>query len=97
MLEFRFLVSLTVQRKVPLKNGDIKQAFVQATLPPDENYVLRPSSNYKRTPASTYWLIKRTLYGLKRFLKHWFIKSTNFLQKCSLEPTQKNLSVSGNN
>ena len=27
ILEFHFLVSLAVQHKVPLKNGDIKQVF----------------------------------------------------------------------
>ena len=36
MLELRFLVSLAVQRKVPLNNEDSKQAFVQETLPLDE-------------------------------------------------------------
>ena len=70
MLELHLLVSLAVQHKVPLKNGDIKQAFVKATLPPDEKYVLLRPPNCNRTPAITYWLLKRTLYGLKVTPKH---------------------------
>ena len=34
ILDFRFLVSLAIQHKVPLTNGDIEEEFVQATLPP---------------------------------------------------------------
>jgi len=73
-------VSLAVQHKVPLKNGDIQQAFAQATLPPDEKYFLRPPAKYPRTPAKIYWLPEQTLYGLKITPKHWFTKATNFLR-----------------
>ena len=36
MVELRFLVSLAVHHRRPLRSVDIKQAFCQATLPPDE-------------------------------------------------------------
>ena len=40
LLELRFITALSVRNKCTLKNGDVKQAFVQATLPPDKQYVL---------------------------------------------------------
>ena len=80
LLELRFLTALAVKNKRTLKNGDVKQAFVQATLPPDEKYILRPPAGCPRTPPKTYWLLKRTLYGLKRSPKHWFDRATNLLQ-----------------
>eukprot|EP00957_Ditylum_brightwellii_P163826 12471797-Ditylum_brightwellii.AAC.1 len=40
MLELRVLVSLAIHNKRPLKSGDMKQAFVKATLPESEQYVI---------------------------------------------------------
>eukprot|EP00957_Ditylum_brightwellii_P188703 14364646-Ditylum_brightwellii.AAC.1 len=40
MLELRVLVSLDIHCKQPLKSGDVKQAFVKATLPESEQYVI---------------------------------------------------------
>ena len=42
LVKLRFLTALAVKNKRNIKNGDVKQAFVQATLPPDKQYVLRP-------------------------------------------------------
>jgi len=41
-LELRLLTSLAVFHQKVLKNCDIKQAFIQSSLPPDEEYFLRP-------------------------------------------------------
>ena len=90
MLELRLLTSLAVHHKRTLKNGDIKQAFVQAVLPDDEKYVLRPPPGCPNTPKNTYWLLKRTLYGLKRSPKHWFEKATKMMAECGLTPTLHN-------
>eukprot|EP00957_Ditylum_brightwellii_P156039 11876673-Ditylum_brightwellii.AAC.1 len=40
MLEFHVLVSLATHHKCPLKSGDVKQAFVKATLPETEQYII---------------------------------------------------------
>ena len=90
MVELRLLTSLAVHHKRTLKNGDIKQAFVQAVLPDHEQYVLRPPPGCPNTPKDTYWLLKRTLYGLKRSPRHWFIKATQLLADCGLYPTPNN-------
>ena len=60
MVELRFLVSLAIHHRRPLRSGDVKQAFVQATLPDDEQYVLRPPTGCPNTPKNTYWLLKHT-------------------------------------
>ena len=88
--ELRLLTSLAIHHKRPLLSGDIKQAFCQSTLPPSEKYVLRPPPGCPRTPPNTYWLLKRTLYGLKRSPRHWFNKATHLLKKCNLHPTPNN-------
>jgi hypothetical protein len=41
-LELRLLTSLAVYHKRVLKNCDVKQAFVQSTLPDNEIYFLKP-------------------------------------------------------
>jgi hypothetical protein len=41
-LELYLLTSLAVFHKTPLKNCDVKQAFVQSTLPATEEYYVRP-------------------------------------------------------
>ena len=90
MMDVRVLTSLAVYFKRKLKNGDIKQAFVQAILPDHEKYVLKPPPGCPRTPPNTYWLLKRTLYGLKRSPRHWFEKATLLLAQCDLHPTLNN-------
>ena len=65
-LELRHLTSLAISQKLYLKNCDIKQAFVQSSLPDDEHYFVRPPKNCPRSTPGTYWHLLRSLYGLKR-------------------------------
>ena len=85
LVELRFLTALAVKNKRTLKNGDVKQAFVQARLPLKEQYLLRPPAGCPKTPPKTYWLLKRTLYGLKRSPRHWFDRATKLLQSVGLQ------------
>ena len=82
-LELRIMASLAIYHKRVLN-------FVQATLPSHEKYVLRPPPGCPRTPPNTYWLLQRTLYGLKRSPRHWFQKCTNILAECNMYPTANN-------
>ena len=84
LLELRLITAIAVRHKRILKSGDVKQAFVQATLPPEENYVLKPPPGCYLTPPNTYWLLKRTLYGLKRSPRHWYEKAVQILTKLGL-------------
>lgn len=88
--ELCLLTSLAIHHKRPLKSGDIKQAFVQSTLPPSEKYALNPPPGCPQTPSNTYWLLKITLYGLKCSPHHWFQKATTILKQCNLHPTPHN-------
>ena len=72
----------------PLKSGDVKQAFVQATLPPEENYVLKPPPGCYLTSPNTHWLLKRTLYGLKRSPRHWYDRAAEQLNKIGLKQSK---------
>ena len=84
LMELRLLTALAVKFKRTLKNGDVKQAFCQAVLPPDENYVLKPPPGCPLTPPNTYWLLKRTLYGLRRSPRHWYEKAKEILESIGL-------------
>ena len=51
-----------------------------------KQYVLRPPAGCPNTPLRTYWLLKRTLCGLKRSPKHCFDRATNLLTSIGLRP-----------
>ena len=88
LIELRLLTSIAIHHRRILKSGDFKQAFCQATLPPNEMYVLRPPPGCPFTPPNSYWLLKRTLYGLKRSPRHWFDRATQLLGEIGLKPLQ---------
>jgi hypothetical protein len=71
-LELRLLTSLAAHHKRVLKNCDVKQAFVQSSLPDDEIYFLRPPVGCPRSRPNEYWRLIRSLYGLRRAPKLWF-------------------------
>ncbi len=62
-LELRLLTSIAVFHKRVLKNCDVKQAFIQSSLPPDEEYFLRPPPGCPRSKLGQYWHLLRSLYG----------------------------------
>jgi len=68
-----------------VKNCDIKQAFVQSILPPDETYFVRPPIGCPKSPPGTYWKLIRSLYGLRRAPKLWFDKLSSHLKSMSLK------------
>jgi hypothetical protein len=84
-LELRLLTSLAVYHKRILKNCDVKQAFVQSSLPCDEDYFVRPPVGCPKSPPGTYWKLIRSLYGLKRAPKLWFEKLSSHLTAMGLK------------
>ena len=70
-IETRLLTALAIRAKRVFKSGDVKQAFVQATLSENEDYILHPPPGCPFTPPKSYWLLKRSLYGLKRSPRIW--------------------------
>mmetsp|Transcript_12968 Transcript_12968/g.18518 ORF Transcript_12968/g.18518 Transcript_12968/m.18518 type:complete len:610 (-) Transcript_12968:168-1997(-) len=84
MLELRFILALAASKKCIPKSGDIAQAFVQAVLPPQERYALRPPPGCPYSPPNSYWILKRTLYGLKRSPSHFYNLAATKLQEIGL-------------
>ena len=64
-LEFRSLIASAVRLQRSPKSGDFQNAFCQSTLPPDEQYIIRPPHNCPLTLPRTYLRLLKTLYGLK--------------------------------
>jgi len=83
-LELRLLTSLAVYDKCTLKNCNVKQAFVQSSLPPTEEYFVRPPVGCPRSPPGSYWHLIRSLYGLHRAPKLWFEKLSMHLKSMGL-------------
>ena len=83
----RFLTSMAVASRRPLRQGDCKNAFCQGILPPDEVTIVRPPSGDPDAAPDEYWLLKRTLYGLRRSPRHWFDKISAILRSIGLRPS----------
>jgi hypothetical protein len=82
----RFLVSLAVQHRRGLKQGDCKNAFCQGILPPEEVTIVRPPSGDPDAGKDEYWLLQKTLYGLRRSPRHWYEKIDSILRSLGLIP-----------
>ena len=80
----RFIVSLAVERHRTLRQGDCKNAFCQGILPPDEITIVKPPIGDPDATKDEYWLLKRTLYGLRRSPKHWYDKIRKILNSMGL-------------
>ena len=70
----RLMVSLAVENRRVLKQGDCKNAFCQGDLPADETTIVRPPSGDPDAGEREYWLLLKTLYGLRRSPRHWYEK-----------------------
>ena len=70
----RLLCSDAVGKGRIIKQADFKNAFCQPELPPDEVVVVKPPKACPRSAVDEYWLLQKTLYGLRRSPKHWYDK-----------------------
>ena len=86
MIELRLMTAIAVRHKRVLKSGDVKQAFVQATLPDDEIYVVRPPKRCLHTHPQEFWKLNKPLYGLRRAPRHWYNKFRSILVSLNLQP-----------
>jgi hypothetical protein len=85
----RFLTSMAVNARQPLRQGDCKNAFCQGILPPDETTIVRPPSGDPEAEPGEYWLLKHTLYGLRRSPRHWYDKINAILRSLGLTPSRE--------
>jgi hypothetical protein len=84
-LELHLLTSLAISQRRVLKNCDIKQAFVQSSLPDDEVYYVKPPKGCPHSAPGTYWRLLRSLYGLRRAPKLWYDRLSSFLKSMGLK------------
>ncbi|MFN9979507.1 MAG: reverse transcriptase domain-containing protein, partial [bacterium] len=75
---------MAVSHKTVLKNCDVKQAFVQSSLPDTETYFVKPPVGCPKSSPGTYWKLLRSLYGLRQAPKLWFEKLTAHLKSMGL-------------
>jgi hypothetical protein len=61
------------------KQGDCKNALVQSYLPKDEKIICRPPRGCPLSKPGDLWLLRKTLYGLRRSPYHWYHNIKNIL------------------
>jgi hypothetical protein len=70
----RFLISMAVQHRCPLCQGNCKNAFCQGILPPKEVTIVCSPSGDPNADPQEYLLLLWTLYGLQCSPQHWYDK-----------------------
>jgi hypothetical protein len=70
----RLMVSMAVKWQCTLKQGDCKNAFCQGILPDNKITILNTQIGDPNAEKDKYWLLKCTLYGLRRSPRHWYTK-----------------------
>ncbi len=76
---------MAVQQRLTLKQSDCKNTFCQGILPQDETTIVKPPIGDPDTKKDEYWLLKRTLYGLRRSPKHWYDNIHKILNSLGLK------------
>jgi hypothetical protein len=74
------IVSMAIEQRKVLQQGDCKNAFCQEILSLDEITIVKPPIGDPNAKTDKYWLLKRTLYGLWRSPRHWYNKIKSVLQ-----------------
>ena len=78
----RLIVCLALSRNRLLKQGDCKNAFVQSEL--NEVVVVKPPPYCPYSNPSSYWLLKKSLYGLRRAPRYWVDRISSVLRRLKL-------------
>ena len=86
-LELRLLLSIAANLGCIPRQADVSQAFCQAHLPENEKYVCIPPTGCPLTPSNSYWLLRKTLYGLRRSPRHWYELAKKLLLSLGLQNT----------
>jgi hypothetical protein len=86
----RLMVSMATERHTVLKQGDCINAFCQGVLPDNEVTIVKPPIGDPDAKKNEYWLLKRTLYGLRRSPRHWYTKFNTALNAIGLHVNSSN-------
>jgi hypothetical protein len=74
------IVSMGVEWRGLLQQGDCKNAFCQGILPPDKITIVKPPISNQDAKKDKYWPLKCTLYGLHCSPRHWYDNVKKVLQ-----------------
>jgi hypothetical protein len=78
------MTSMAVERGRREKQGDCKNAFVQSYLPKNEKIIVRPPKGCPISKRGDLWLLRKTLYGLRRSPYHWYQNISKILVSMGL-------------
>ena len=70
-----------------LQQGDCKNAFCNATLPYDTVKVIRPPIGDPAFQEDEYWILKKTLHGIRLSPHHWYNMIKGILLNMGLNPS----------
>lgn len=79
------LCSKAVEAKRVLQQGDCKNAFCHAKLPPEELTAVMPPVGNPEHGKGNYWLLNKTLYELRHSPHHWYNMFCAALKDIGLE------------
>ena len=82
----RFLTSLAVDNHCTLKQCNVNNAFCNSDLPDDKVTIVCPLNGDPSDAKNEFWLLKKTLYDLRRSLKHWYKKIDQIFCSMGLQP-----------
>ena len=81
----RMLVAHAVSMGRRVKQCEAKNAFVHSTLPDDEVCVVIPPKGCPYSKPGTYWKLNKTLYGLRRSPRYWYLTFKKALEDIGLK------------
>ena len=80
----RILTAQAVEKRRVLLQVDFKNNFCNATLPNNEITIGKPPYGEPNAKPGELWLLKKTLYGLRRIPQHWYDMVTGILKDMGL-------------
>ena len=81
----RLLTAKAAVEKCILQQGDCKNALCNATIPENEFTITRPPIGDPDFQEDEYWLLKKTIYGLRRSPHHLYNMIKGILLKMVLK------------
>ena len=82
----RLLTTIAVDMGRKQKQGDCKNAFLHPDLPENETIICRPPHGCPLSKIDELWLLKKTIYGLRRSPHHWFKYISEAFLRLGLKP-----------
>jgi hypothetical protein len=89
----RSLVSMAAENCRVLKQGNCKNTICNGNLSPDEVTTVQPPKGDPSAAKNKFWLLKKTLYGLRCSPRHWFVKIDKILKSMGLQSNPYNTCV----